>query len=149
MGQFLPRGEENNSRGQSIVHGQQTCPRKHVASCTYVEDAQVPPPQRFPAVMAALEQEYSARPPCTKISRNTYLIAAVSSVTPSPLAPKSCRRPCQAWRQNIVPMTYFDIPEHLVGRGIRVVGGGALVLDVLHPERVCRGGRASAQRCRT
>lgn len=41
-------------------------------------------------------------------------------------------------------MTYFDVPEHLVGRGICVVRGGALVLDVLHPERVGRGGRASA-----
>lgn len=51
---------------------------------TYVEDTQVPFPQRFPDDMARLRVTVS---PAEKISRESYFIAAVSSVTPLPVAP--------------------------------------------------------------
>lgn len=53
----------------------------------YVDEGQVPPPHRLPDVMAELNIMIE-RDQCT-IYVKTHLIAAVSSVTPSPFAPKS------------------------------------------------------------
>lgn len=53
---------------------------------TYVEEPHVPCPHRLPADMAALVELKRQE---GKTELFTHLIAAVSSVTPSPLAPKS------------------------------------------------------------
>jgi hypothetical protein len=65
----------------------------------------------------------------------TDLIAAESSVTPSPLEKESTRNSEDLW-QTYPRTEVFHVSKDLVGSWVWVERRNPLVLNVLHPERV-------------
>lgn len=85
-GKNLPLREVNDGRCNAWPNSERLDGHAWHESNAYVEEPQLPPPQRLPAWIAAL-----AKPSAVAHGnlQKAYLIAAVSSVTPSPFAPKS------------------------------------------------------------